>query len=90
GSYTATLDDDLVRRKVMEEAYEVCTAKARNEIIWEAADLFFFTTALITRAGVTVQEVLDELDRRRKPASGSNASGSDASESNLSGSNLSE
>ena len=66
GSYTATLDDALVRRKLMEEAYEVCTAKTRREMVWEAADLFFFLTALITRAGVSFQEVLDELDRRHK------------------------
>jgi phosphoribosyl-ATP pyrophosphohydrolase/phosphoribosyl-AMP cyclohydrolase len=66
GSYTATLDDDLVREKVREEADEVCTAKTHAEIVWEAADLFYFTTALITRAGVNVEEVLDELDRRHK------------------------
>ncbi|GHT78623.1 hypothetical protein FACS1894130_05550 [Spirochaetia bacterium] len=66
GSYTATLDDELVREKVMEEAEEVCTAKTHDEIVWEAADLLYFSTALITRAGVTVQEVLDELDRRHK------------------------
>jgi phosphoribosyl-ATP pyrophosphohydrolase/phosphoribosyl-AMP cyclohydrolase len=66
GSYTATLDDDLVREKVMEEADEVCTAKTHDEIVWEAADLLYFTTALITRAGVGVEEVLDELDRRHK------------------------
>ncbi|MDR2785417.1 MAG: phosphoribosyl-ATP diphosphatase [Treponema sp.] len=66
GSYTATLDDELVREKVLEEAEELCTAKDRGEIIREAADLLYFTTALITRAGVTVREVLDELDRRHK------------------------
>jgi phosphoribosyl-ATP pyrophosphohydrolase/phosphoribosyl-AMP cyclohydrolase len=66
GSYTATLDDELVREKVMEEADEVCTARTHDEIVWEAADLLYFTTALITRAGVTVDEVLDELDRRHK------------------------
>jgi phosphoribosyl-ATP pyrophosphohydrolase/phosphoribosyl-AMP cyclohydrolase len=66
GSYTATLDDELVREKVMEEADEVCTAKTHDEIVWEAADLLYFTTALITRAGVEVGEVLDELDRRHK------------------------
>ena len=64
GSYTATLDNVLVREKVMEEAEELCTAKTREEIIWEAADLFFFSTALITRAGVSAGEVLDELERR--------------------------
>ena len=65
-SYTATLNDERVRRKVMEEAYELCTASTHEEQVWEAADLFFFATALITRAGITVQEVLNELDRRHK------------------------
>jgi phosphoribosyl-ATP pyrophosphohydrolase/phosphoribosyl-AMP cyclohydrolase len=66
GSYTATLDDELVREKVMEEAKELCEAKTHEEIVWEAADLLYFATALMTRAGVTVQEILDELDRRHK------------------------
>jgi phosphoribosyl-ATP pyrophosphohydrolase/phosphoribosyl-AMP cyclohydrolase len=66
GSYTATLDDELVREKVMEEAGEVCTAKGHNEVVWEAADLLYFTTVLMTRAGVSVAEVLQELDRRHK------------------------
>jgi phosphoribosyl-ATP pyrophosphohydrolase/phosphoribosyl-AMP cyclohydrolase len=66
GSYTATLDDDLVREKVMEEAGELCAAKTRGEIVWEASDLLYFITVLMTRAGVTVQEILDELDRRHR------------------------
>jgi len=66
GSYTATLDDELVREKIMEEAKELCEAKTRDEIVWEAADLLYFSTVLMTRAGVTVQEIFDELDRRHK------------------------
>jgi phosphoribosyl-ATP pyrophosphohydrolase/phosphoribosyl-AMP cyclohydrolase len=66
GSYTATLDDELVREKLMEEAKELCDAKGHDEIVWEAADLLYFATTLMTRAGVTVQEILDELDRRHK------------------------
>jgi len=66
GSYTAALDDGLVREKVMEEAEELCEAKSREEIIWEAADLFYFTTVLAARAGISIQEILDELDRRHK------------------------
>jgi len=66
GSYTATLDDELVREKVMEEAKELCEAKTHDELVWEAADLLYFSTVLMTRAGVTVQEILDELDRRHK------------------------
>ena len=66
GSYTATLDDELVREKVMEEADELCTAKTHDEIVWEAADLLYFATVLMSRASVTVQEIFDELDRRHK------------------------
>jgi phosphoribosyl-ATP pyrophosphohydrolase/phosphoribosyl-AMP cyclohydrolase len=66
GSYTATLDDSLVREKVLEEAEELCTASGREELVWEAADLLYFATVLLTRAGVRVEEVLDELDRRHK------------------------
>ncbi|GMO25417.1 MAG: imidazole glycerol phosphate synthase subunit HisF [Termitinemataceae bacterium] len=65
-SYTAKLTDERVRRKVMEEAYEVCTALKRNEIVWEAADLFFHTLVLMSKEGVSVEEVFDELDRRHK------------------------
>jgi phosphoribosyl-ATP pyrophosphohydrolase/phosphoribosyl-AMP cyclohydrolase len=66
GSYTASLDDDLVREKVMEEAQELCIAKTHDEVVWEAADLLYFSTVLMTRAGVSVKEILDELDRRHK------------------------
>lgn len=66
GSYTATLDDELVREKVMEEAEEVCTAETREELIWEVADLLYFTTVLMTRGKISVAEVMDELDRRHK------------------------
>ncbi|MDR2702559.1 MAG: phosphoribosyl-ATP diphosphatase [Spirochaetaceae bacterium] len=66
GSYTATLDDELVREKITEEAEELCTAKTHEEKVWEAADLLYFTTALMTRENITIAEVLDELDRRHK------------------------
>jgi phosphoribosyl-ATP pyrophosphohydrolase/phosphoribosyl-AMP cyclohydrolase len=66
GSYTATLDDELVREKLMEEAEELCEAKTREELVWEAADLLYFATALMTRAGITVGEALEELDRRHR------------------------
>lgn len=66
GSYTATLDDERVREKIMEEAEEVCTAKTHDEVVWEVADLLYFTTVLMTKAGVEVDEVMAELDRRHK------------------------
>jgi phosphoribosyl-ATP pyrophosphohydrolase/phosphoribosyl-AMP cyclohydrolase len=64
GSYTASLTDERVRRKVMEEAYEVCTAKTHDEVVWEAADLFYHTVALMSKEGVSIGEVLAELERR--------------------------
>ena len=66
GSYTASLDDELVREKIMEEAKELCEAKTNEEISWEAADLLYFATVLMSRTGVNVKDVFDELDRRHK------------------------
>jgi phosphoribosyl-ATP pyrophosphohydrolase/phosphoribosyl-AMP cyclohydrolase len=66
GSYTAALDDELVREKILEEAAELCGAQTRGEMVWEAADLVYFATVLLSRAGVNVREVFDELDRRNK------------------------
>ena len=66
GSYTATLDDELVRDKIMEEAEELCTAKDHDGKVWEAADLLYFATVLLTKDGVTVTQILDELERRHK------------------------
>ncbi|MDR1930233.1 MAG: phosphoribosyl-ATP diphosphatase [Treponema sp.] len=66
GSYTAALDHDLVREKIREEAEELCAAAAHDEIVWEAADLLYFATVLMTRGGVGVDEVLDELERRHR------------------------
>ena len=66
GSYTATLDDELVREKVEEEAEEVCEAENHDEVVWECADLLYFLNVLMYKEGVTWKEVLQELDRRHK------------------------
>ncbi|GMO55655.1 MAG: hypothetical protein Ta2G_14990 [Termitinemataceae bacterium] len=64
GSYTASLTADKVRKKLMEESFEVCTAKTHDEIVFESADVFYFLLALMARENISVQEVLDELQRR--------------------------
>lgn len=66
GSYTATLTDTKVREKLMEEAQEVVEAKTNDEIIWEAADVLYFLTVIMAKNGVTYNDVLNELRRRRK------------------------
>lgn len=66
GSYTARLfaDADLLAAKLREEAAELCTARTRDEVVHEAADVLYFTLARLAREGVSLAEVEAELDRR--------------------------
>lgn len=65
-SYTARLKSgDLVYEKILEEAGEVVEAREREHIIWEAADVLYFVTALLSREGIAIDEVFGELRRRR-------------------------
>ncbi|MBQ9494179.1 MAG: bifunctional phosphoribosyl-AMP cyclohydrolase/phosphoribosyl-ATP diphosphatase HisIE [Treponema sp.] len=67
GSYTATLDNARVREKIMEEAEELCSeAQTKQDIVWEAADLFYFLNVLMYKESVTWKDVYDELDRRHR------------------------
>lgn len=66
GSYTRSLTKTGVRRKLLEEAAEIVLAKKRGEIVWEAADLLYFTTVLLAREKIGREEVLQELKRRRQ------------------------
>lgn len=66
GSYTRRLLDDrgLLRAKLLEEAAELAAAEAPQEAAREAADLFYFALVALVRAGVSLEEVEAELDRR--------------------------
>ncbi|MGB4704978.1 MAG: phosphoribosyl-ATP diphosphatase [Candidatus Saccharicenans sp.] len=66
GSYTASLDHRLVREKLLEEAGELVEAETPEEIIWEAADLLYFTLVLLARQNISFAEVLGELQRRHR------------------------
>lgn len=73
GSYSATLfaDPELVQRKIMEEAFEVClelghAQKDRERITAEAADLVFHLLAALVVSDVSFDDVLEELARRRR------------------------
>ncbi len=66
GSYTASLNDRKVREKLLEEAQEVVKAETKDEIIWEAADVLYFLSALLAKSGVELGDVLNELRRRRR------------------------
>jgi phosphoribosyl-ATP pyrophosphohydrolase len=58
---------DSILKKIGEEATEtVIAAKGGNaeEIIYETADLWFHTLVLLSHAGLSAQDVLNELARR--------------------------
>ncbi|KAI9744431.1 MAG: trifunctional histidinol dehydrogenase [Claussenomyces sp. TS43310] len=65
-SYTARLfsDEKLLRAKIMEEAEELCDAKTKDEIAFEAADLLYFTLTKAIGAGVTLADIERSLDAK--------------------------
>ena len=66
GSYTARLlrDPALLHAKLVEEAAELAEARGISAVVAEAADLFYFATVAMVRAGVPLSDVSAELDRR--------------------------
>ncbi len=66
GSYTRKLIDDpqLLAAKLVEEAQELASATTREEVSWEAADLFYFGLVAMARGKVDLASVETELDRR--------------------------
>lgn len=66
GSYSARLfrDPALLAAKLREEADELAAAAARDDVVWEAADLLYFTLARLAAEGIDLAEVEAHLDRR--------------------------
>ena len=68
GSYTARLfaDRPKLAAKITEEAEELNTARTRDETVWEAADLLYFTLTRLAADGIDLAEVEQHLDRRER------------------------
>ncbi|OGH98101.1 MAG: hypothetical protein A2287_01875 [Candidatus Melainabacteria bacterium RIFOXYA12_FULL_32_12] len=68
GSYTAKLFEDemLLKRKINEEAFEVIHSRTKDELTWEVADLLYFVLTLMVKNDVTIDDLLDQLESRRK------------------------
>ena len=69
GSYTHRLLNDpaLLASKLREEAGELIDASAQNdrqEVVWEAADVIYFTLVHLAKHGVSLAEVEQHLDAR--------------------------
>ncbi|EGY15712.1 hypothetical protein VD0002_g6146 [Verticillium dahliae] len=66
GSYTARLfnDEKLLRAKIMEEAEELCDAKTKDDVAFEAADLIYFALTKAVSAGVSVADIEKSLDAK--------------------------
>lgn len=72
GSYVTSLykkGENEILQKIGEEAIEVIIAakgKSRKRIIEEAADLYFHLLLLLAVKKITLEEVYQELERRKK------------------------
>ncbi len=68
GSFTAKLfkNDELLKRKINEEAFEVIQAGTKDELAWEVADLLYFVTADMVKNGIDFNDVLNQLSSRSK------------------------
>lgn len=66
GSYTKRLFDDekLLTAKILEEAEELATAKTKDEVAWEAADLLYFAFTKVIKEGVSFADVARNLDSK--------------------------
>lgn len=68
GSYTSFLfeKDDRIPRKLNEEIYELLTARSRDDMVWEAADVLYFLLTYLAKHEVSLSEVVAELRGRER------------------------
>lgn len=66
GSYTKRLfnDEKLLNAKIKEEAEELADATSKEEIAWEAADLFYFALTRCVKYGVSIADIEKNLDMK--------------------------
>jgi phosphoribosyl-ATP pyrophosphohydrolase len=67
-SYTNKLVNDplLLKRKLVEEAAEVITAKNRENLVWECSDLIYFLFVIMASNGISIKDIEKENERRNK------------------------
>ena len=67
-SFSAKLfkDEFLIKRKIMEEAFEVVNFEQGDGLPWEVADLTYFIMALMVQNNVSLEEIINNLASRVK------------------------
>lgn len=67
-SYTRKLLDNpaLLKKKIMEEAFEVVSFTSQENLKWEIADLMYFLSVLASQEGISWKEIENELGGRAK------------------------
>lgn len=68
GSFTTKLlkNRKFLQRKIMEEAFEVCSAENNDELTWEIADVLYFMSVLAVDEGLDWPQIVAELGGRHK------------------------
>ncbi|KAI9143826.1 histidinol dehydrogenase-domain-containing protein [Paraphysoderma sedebokerense] len=68
GSYTYRLfnDNALLHNKIIEEANELVEAQSPDDIAWEAADLIYFALVKCVAAGLSLNDIDKQLNKRAK------------------------
>lgn len=66
GSYTKRLfsDAELLDKKIKEETLELIEAKTKEEVTFEAADLFYFSLVKAHAYGIGLNDIARELNKR--------------------------
>ena len=66
-SYTSKISksEGLIIEKIREESNELINYVNQENLIWEIADLLYFILVLMAKKGIKIQDVLNELWRRR-------------------------
>lgn len=67
-SYTQKLLENptLLKKKIMEEAFEVVSFTSQENLKWEIADLLYFVSVLASTEGISWREIENELGGRAK------------------------
>lgn len=71
GSYVCSLynkGEDKILEKIGEETVEIILAAKgsdRHNLVWESADLIFHLMVLLSQKGHDIQEVYQEMEKRR-------------------------